>query len=339
MANFSPSNLVKAQAKLAQKFTAGEMRQKPWAGTLLALQNIEMILPSHNILRTREDRAVSAYFLSRTKRSTGTSRTHNHTGNRGDSVEKPLAWSTFTDKFKISLKQMDNNVFSWQEAFNQELLNSIINIHEDIETASINYLMANRTQINAATKGGSFNAATDAFEIAASNKQRFYQLLKSMMRQNKYNGTLDVIADSNMYVNAEFDGSQGSGNQTNFAFQFSGLNIIESIELEDADYADGTVLAMPTGQFGVLPWIPKQNREGRGDYNSVLGGYGSIQDPLGSGLQLAIHGYTERADTSGENGNSQDDVLQMEVSVDLSFNEAPLSVATESVIFQAGLVS
>lgn len=338
MANFSASNLIKAQARIAQKFTAQEMRTKVSPALMLAMKNIAILIPSHEALRTREDRPVSGYMMNRTKRNTITERVYNHTGVRGDSTEIPFTWTTIGDKFAISLKQMDNNIFAWEEAFANELLNAFTNIHEDMETFLIDYLFANRTQVNNATKTGTWNAANQAFEIATDDKGTFYQRLKAMMRQNNYRGALDVIADPLLSVAAEQLAAQGAGNATNTAFQFAGLNILESTELEDANYANGMVLAMPASSFALQPWIPRQNREGRGDYNSVLGGYGSMQDPLGSGLTFAVHGYTERADTSGNNGSKQDDLLQMEITIDVSPALSKLTTADETVVFEVAQV-
>jgi hypothetical protein len=334
MPNFSATNLVKAQARLQQKFTEQELRTKQSPALMLATRNMNILIPGHEQLRKREDRPVEGNVLARSKRATISSRTHNHTGNRGDSFVVPFTWTTIGDKFSISLKQLNNNIFSFEEALAQQLYNAAINIHESIETFLIDYLFAQRTQINVATANGTWNATNDAFEISLANKPRFYQMAKSMMRQNNYKGTFDVIASPLTYVEGEYYANQGGGNQTNTNFQFTGLNIVESIELEDANYAGGISLIMPSGNFGMLPWIPKENREGHGDYNSVLGGYGSIQDPLGSGLTLAVHGYTERANTSAENGSTQDDLLQLEITVDIAPALAPLSVATESVVYE-----
>jgi hypothetical protein len=155
------------------------------------------------------------------------------------------------------------------------------------------------------------------------------------MRQNKYKGNYDVIASPAAYVDAEFFLNQGNANQVNTGFQFAGLNIIESVELADANYAGGIALVLPEGNFGCLPWIPKQNRQGWGDgeLNSV-GRFMSIPDPLGSGMDFALSVYAVRADDSASNGSSQDVTLQFELSVDISWIVAPLSTATESVVYE-----
>ncbi|MNE17540.1 hypothetical protein D3C80_1105250 [compost metagenome] len=230
---------------------------------------------------------------------------------------------------------MDNNVIAWQQAFENLLENAFINIHESAETAMITYLLAQRTQVNNANQGGTFNAANDAFEIALADQNRFLQFAKSMMKQNNYSGSFDLIADNLLYANLEYFANQGTSNATNLGFQFSGVNIGESNDLSDANYTRGVGLILPSGQFGVLPWIPKQNRQGYGDYNTFNGGFGTMTDPFGTGLEFAVHGYSQRADTSGVNGDTQDVVMEFEVSIDLSPKVAPLSqAATETIVYQ-----
>ena len=60
-----------------------------------------------------------------------------------------------------------------------------------------------------------------------------------------------------------------------------------------------------------------------------------MTDPM-TGLQFAVHGYTERGDTSAAQGDTQDEVTEWEISIDLSPQFAPLSTANESPIFAVG---
>lgn len=340
MANFTTANLLTAQTLLNKKYAQPEMRMKPAAAYGLLIKNNDFLTVGAETLRTREDRPIEAHLLARTKRTTVTQRTYNHTGTIDDSQKVTLQWITKADKTTISLKLLDKSVFDFNTVLANKLEQCMMNILEDNETAAIDYLLANRTQFSAPLKAATFNTATDAVEIAANRKDRFYQTLKSVMRQNKYKGMLDVIADSQMFIDGEFDANQGSSNATNLGFQFNNLNIVESIELADANYPTGVVLAMPTQSVGALTWIPKQNRQGWGDYNSYVGGYGTMTDPFGYGLTFAVHGYAQRADTSATNGDTQDVTMEFELSLDTSFNKAPLSGAnSESVIYEAAVVS
>lgn len=342
MANFSPSNLVAAQTRLAAKFTAPETREKVLPALKLGLSNSDILIGGVNELRTREDRAVYGYMMKRQVRVPGSQRSATHTNPSGDSQQIPFSWITYTDGFSISLKQMDNNIFSWNEAFDKDMLNCILNIHSQIETDYVTFLLTNKNQVvKTTTPIGTrvfWNAAPNfTHEIAAADQKQFFQLAKEVMVQNYYNnGTFDVIASGQTYVNASFWAAQGVENAQNTSFQFTGMNIAQSVDLSDANYGQGIALVMPPGSAALIDWIPKQNRMGHGDYNSTLGGYGSFKDPYGTNLTFAVHGYTLRSDTSTLNGVQQDDLLQIEISVDVAQAVSPYSNANESPVFEFG---
>jgi len=335
MANFNTSNLLTAQTLVNATYTAPEMRMKPAPAFTLLTGNDNFLIVAAETLKTRDDRAIEAHLLSRTKRASGNSRAYNHTGTVDDSQKVTLTWTTKSDKFSISLKLLDRSVFDFNTVLANKLTQACMNILEDKETEAIAYLVANRTAVSAppsgALKGASFNAGNAAFEVDAVNKAQFYQLVSSIMRQHKYSNYLDVIADSLLYVSAEFQGQQGAGNSTNLAYQFQNKSIVESIELADVNYVTGTTLVMPKGTVAALNWIPKQNRQGFGDFNSFVGGYSTFTF---MGYTFALHGYAQRADTSASNGDAQDVSMEFELSLDSSYNRAPLSTANESVIYE-----
>ena len=337
MANFSPSNLVAAQLMVNARYQAPEARYKQTPVLELGLASANSLIPNAASLRTREDRAVKAYLNARSKRTAGSTRVHNHTGSFGDTLEQTLTWGIYSDKFSIGLKQLDNNVFDFNTALSFQFENAMKNVVEKAETTILTALQTAKSAINVATKNGTFSAVNSTFEIA--DQARFYQYLKSMMSQNFYTGEIDVIADPIAFANAQYQSAQGSSNANNNAFQFNGMNIVLSNELASATYSSADlVLAMPKGAFGLIPWIPKQNVQGVGDFMSYVGGYSTMQDPWGLGLTFAVHGYSARTDTSGSNGNTQDVLMEFEVSIDIASAIAPLSTATETPIFQAAKV-
>ena len=342
MSNFNTGNLLTAQDILNKRYAAPEMRMKPTPALALLLGNANFLTQDATTLRTRDDRAIEAHLYSRTSRVPATARAYNHTGTFDDSQKVTLSWLTKADPTKISLKLMDNSLFSFNETLANKLEQCMMNVLEAYETYAISYLQANKSTYSAALANSqiSFDANSN-FVVANSDKARFYQLIKSAMRQNKYGSQLDIIANSQTYVNAEYDAAQGAGNSSNLGFQFNGLNIAESIELTDSNLPNGAVIVMPKQTVCALDWIPKQNRMGWGDFNSSVGGYGVIKDPWGLGLNFALHGYAAAADTSATNGDTQDVVMQFEVSLDLSFNKAPLSGTNsgETVIFQGGIIA
>jgi hypothetical protein len=345
MANFSPSNLVAAQTRLKDMFTQPEMREKLLPTIQLGIQNKDVMVQSVEDLRKREDRPVYGYSMVRVSSATGSVRTFNHTGARGDSQQLAFSWNTYSQTFSISLKQLDTNVFTFNDALAQGFKNCILDIHDAIETDAIAYLLSNRNQVvQTTTPVGSrvnWNATNYFHEIGTSDSKQFTQLIKAVMRSNKYNGNqFNAIYDNQTEVNAAFWMSQGGGNQQNTMFQFTGMNINPSIELADSNYSNGVALVMQPGTYGMIPWIPKQNREGYGDFNTEVGGYGSLIDPLtntgsgySGGLVFAIHGYTQRANTASANGVQQDNLMEFEVSVDIANALTPLSTANESVVY------
>lgn len=343
MANFDTGNLLTAQTIINKKYATPEMRMKPSPAFALLLRNTGFIGEDVTTLKTRDDRPFEVHLLSRTKRTSGSSRAYNHTGTLDDSMKVTPTWTTKSDKTAISLKLLDKSVHDFNTVLANKLEQCMMNIIEDEETAAIAYLAAQKTQYSATLQSGTgtFNTTNDTFEIAAENKLKFYQHLKSIFRQNKHTTQLDVIADPLMYIESQHLAAQGAGNNTNTNYQFDpSLNIVESIELADNNYTNGLVIAMPKDSVGALTWIPKQNRQGWGDYNSYVGGYGTMRDPWGLGLLFAVHGYASRTDTSATNGDTQDVTMEFEVSLDVSFNKAPLSGSnSETIIYQAGLIS
>jgi hypothetical protein len=338
MANFDVSNLLTAQKILSDKYASAEQRMKPAPVFSMLTANDDFIVGVES-LKTRDDRATELHYITRTKRSSGSARAYNHTGTIDDTAKVTPTWTTKSDKFAISLKLLNANLFDFNRVLANKFEQSCMNVLEDRETEAIAFLAAGQATQQPSIKGGTFNAGTNAIEVDAVSATSFFQRIKSIMRQNYFGGQIDVVVDPLLQIMFEQQAAQGAGNATNLAYNFPGLRIVESVELNDADYANGSAFAFPVGQVSALCWIPKENRQGWGDYNSYVGGYGTFSF---MGHQFAVHGYALRADTSASNGDVQDVQMEFEVSLDCSFNKAPLTYTTgrtNSVIHQFGLIS
>lgn len=342
MAARTTANLVKAQAKLLGAFQSSELRYR-FPATYLALRAMAFIMfPNYDVLRVREDRTVETNYAKRTQRALGSARTHNHTGSKGDTATLTPTWSSYTDKFNMSLKQSDNSLYDAQEQMNQELMNIIANFMEGYETAATAYLFANRSHINIATAEGSFEATDFVFEIAEAKENRAIQITKIAIDANKYPKGMTVFCDSISYAKFEFQAAQGASNQTNLSFQFGGVTFIHSVELGAlaaglvSAYSKGFWIVVPDGTVATLPWIPKQNREGN-DEAAPLSIYTNILNPVDTET-YAMHYYKTAADDSANNGYTQDVVTQYEVSQDLAFVKAPLSTVGETTILAFAIV-
>lgn len=337
--------LVNAQAKLLAEYANPELRSvdNVTFRTLLEAKNI--MFPSYEGLRTREDRPVDAKFVNRSARALGTARAHNHTGTVGTAGSLTPSWATKSDKFAISLKQADNNVFELEEMLMAELKNVWLNFDAGFETLAVNHIFSNRSGVNVATQEGTFDAVDDVFEINETNDgDRFMQIMVSNLHVNKYrNVPLDFYCDTVAFNKLEKQSAQGAGNSTNLNFQFTKGNnrFIHSVELGAlgaglvSAYSQGFVIAVPRGTVSALPWIPKQNRDGV--EVPGIAKYGTLSNPA-DGAMYALHTYADRADGTATGGYTQDVVSEYEISLDVAFENAPLSTATESTLLAFALV-
>lgn len=341
MADFTLSEWAKAQARLKDKFQSLEMKSKIPTAMRFFMDKRDISIEGLKGLRYKETRPQEAYYKVRQARTvTGATRNFSHTGVDGDSAKIDLSWVTYLDKFSISMKRYDNNLYSFNDVLATNMMNVFINLKDGMDTAALAYLDTNKTQVNVADKLGSFNGVNNVWENPlATGAEDFFRNAKSMMRQNYYEGAYNVLVDPVASALAEKNIAQGSGNATNLGYQFSNLNVIEHTSLADANYTTGLGYFFTPESIACLDWIPKQNREGFGNLeNATVDNpfFTSIVEPF-FGLRLAVHIYKEGADTSATNGSEQDVVWQYEFSVDLSLNHAPLSTANETPIFAVGI--
>lgn len=336
MANYTLANLVKAQIKLQGEFALNDQRYRVPAVFQLFLNGAEQFFPSYKTLKTSDSRVVETNYFKRTAQALSTAgRSHNHTGVGGDSGVLPLSWVSYTTTFSMTLKQADTSVYSWQEEFNNEIRNKVIDFANGLDTVAGTYLFSNRSGATSGTVNGkaTFVAADDVYLIGGAFKDEVGTIIKLVADINKYQGQqVDVVCDSLLYSNILKLANQGAGNATNTSFQFAGTTFVHDPQMGarasalNAAYVNGFAIAVPRGHIACADWIPSQNRNG---LETTVNMYGSLLNPV-DGLQYAVHSYEERADGTSVNGQKQDVVTQTQIGIDLSFNHAPSSVTDET---------
>lgn len=342
MANYTLANLVKAQVKLAGEFASNDQRYRIPAVFKLFVQGSGQFFPNYQTLRTSEKRPLEANYFTRTAAAlTTTGRAHDHTGTHGDSGVLTPSFTTYSSTFSTTLKQADSSVFSWQEQFNNEIRNKIIDFADGLDAVASTYLFSNRTGVNAAAVKGAFDGTNDVYEIAIANKDEAITITKVVADILKYQGqVLDVVCDAYSYTEFLRQAAQGATNATNLSFQFLGVTFILDASLGakavalDVTYVTGFWLAVPRGHVGMLDWIPAQNRMSK---ETTVNMYGSLNNPV-DGLQYAVHSYETRADGTAVNGEKQDVVTQTEISIDIALDHAPDSVANQTPIMAFAIV-
>jgi len=339
MANYDASNLAVGQAKFNDTFQKGELRYREPVVWKSLLANQPIATPQYESLRTREDRSFELNLVNRSSRALGSGRTHNPSGAKGDSSVITPSFSIKSDAFYTSIKQADASIYTLQEEFNKEMMNSVINLVEGLEDLSANFLFNNRSGFNPVTQEGTFDATEYTFEIAAANEDRAVQITQSVMDILRYiGGDLDIYCDTISYNKFKQQRAQGSGNATNLQYQFDDGNLkfyhtpdmnAEVATLKTGGYTKGFWLAVPKGMAVGLDWIPLQNRNGVGPIANRE--YGNIINPI-DGAPYALYKKFEAGDESGNNGQTQDIIETCELSIDVAFESAPLTNGGETVI-------
>lgn len=338
MSNYAASALLTAQTTLKKKYNEAELRRKLRPAVALALNNSEYTMPNANEQRKAEQRPVETHFKLKKAAGSSTTKAARHTGSKGDSSKITLSWNRWAETFSFSRKLMQNKLFSTQEVFNHEVEQAILNLQDRAETAAIAYLFANRCQLLAAavnTNGtGTWDDTNKALEIAAENENYFVQMAKTFMFGRHYRGQLDMITDLILSPKLERVQNQGAGNHTNTAFQFGGASITPTTDTISAAYSKGQALVMPQGLFAGMNWNDALNRQGFGRDSDYVGMLTTMQDPFGLNATYDVSVYTDRADTSGIDGNVQDILDEYEISLCIGWAIPPLSLANDSVIHQ-----
>lgn len=341
MANYTLANLVKAQIKIAGEFATNDQRYRDPAVFKLYLQGAEQFFPSYKTLKTSDTRQVEANYFKRTAQAlVTTGRAHNHTGTGGDSGVLLLSWTTYSTTFSMTLKQADTSIYSWQEEFNNEIRNKVIDFANGLDTIAGAYTFDNRTGVNTASVKGAFDATNDVYEIPVANKDEVGTIAKIVADVNAYKGALDIVCDSYLYSDVLKLANQGAGNATNTSFQFLNMNFVHDPAMGaravalDATYTKGFGVIIPRGHVACVNWIPTQNRTG---VETTVNMYGALLNPV-DGLQYAVHSYETRADGTAVNGQKQDVLTETQISIDLSFNHAPDSTADRTPLMAFAIV-
>lgn len=335
---YTASNLLNAQAKLLGAFQSGELRARIPATYLEFLKNSQIMFPNFQELRTREDRTLVAYYLKRASRALGAARLHNHTGTVGESGTLTPSWATYADVFTYTLKQGNNNMYSLDEMTANEIVNVMKNFSEGLETAATTFAFNNRSGVNSCAIGGTFDAGDDVFQIKSTDEKKVGLIVKSMMDINKYSGVLTVFCDTALFNKMYWYANQGQANSENTAFQFAGINWVHSVGLYTSaaalGYTEGFGITVASGLIGALPHIPKENVQG---IETKVNKYGTILNPI-DGQNYAVHEYVATLDGTGTGGYTQDVKTEVQVSIDIAFEDAPLSTANETVLQAFGFV-
>jgi hypothetical protein len=340
MANYSASRWDAFKYKLNAAMNAPEFRKSPSPTLSTLLRNTGFLIPASEMERTlgvkqSDQDTVAVKILNKQNISVGSARAAAHTGSKNDGTSVNATFTTYAANFGYSLKEADRTIWELAEIQSKQILSAIIALHEAIETGLVTWLGTNKSQVvqSVTPRSCGWDAALNKALIANTDLTRWPQRIKGFMREQKYKGLYEMIADEAIFQEGEWLVQQGQGNSTNLAWQMQDLMAMVSQDVTVASGSTGSGFIFPSGTVGILPWIPKLNKTGYGDAGLASGFYTTIADPFGTGLQFAVHERQVAADNDNTSAETQDVNVFVEVSVDLAPIKAPMSTATESPIF------
>jgi hypothetical protein len=345
MASYADVVWNASQYKLNEMMNMPEFKAKPSAALSIFMKNTNFLVPASERERMWNQKpsdttAVTLKTLDKQSITTGSARAHDHTGSINDGSTATASYTTYSADFKYSIKQADRHVFSLGEEIAAQIRSAAIALNSSIETALVSSLDTNRSQsvISLTPQSGTWDATNYWFGVANSEDDFYPQRIQAFMYEQYYTGNFDVLNNIGAAIRFAQIAQQGQGNQTNLGWQIPGLNSVTSTAFANETGYNYMSYIVPEGTIGILPWIPKANREGFGDPFQNGGGYSTMMDPLGSGLEFAVHQYATGSDTSSAGGEVQDVTVQVELSVDLAPIYAPMSTANATPVYKTGLL-
>ncbi len=341
-ANYAATALAVGQGKLIEKFASTELREIDPVTYKALRKSSEIMFPSHKVLRTREDRPITASYFNRVVKALGAGRSATPAFSVGTSSVLTPSFSTYSTGFLLSMKQAGNNVFSYQEMMNTAIENTLKDFSKGNETTAVNYIYNNRSTVNAGVADGTFNVANATFEIQdATAFNRAILITETNMAENLYGGqALTIFCDSIAWNKLMFLKMQGTSNATNTSFQFEGKTFVRSLGLTAKaaalGYTKGYWIAAADGTFGILDWIPTENKNSE-DHGFAK--WGNFFNPIDE-ADYAVYIYGQPLDASATGGYTQDWVENIEFSIDLAPEIAPTDIggAGETVLQGFALV-
>jgi hypothetical protein len=337
MANYTSSVLVDAIGILQGRFQSKEFRRPLYGAHDLFLKDRDYSIPNLDQIRLSENRTTTTKYLTKVTPTVGSARACSPTASYGDSGTVDLSWTAYSATAKISDKMHRNNYFDPAKALAAQLEGCFREIHDDIEAAAVAYLELYKSGVNSGDDWmGTFDTTNDIFPITLANVANYYEYIATIMKENKYYGPYMAVQNVSAQAIMNYQMAQGAGNSTNLTYNYGDIDFMASHSVTSgSDYRIISYVAEPS-TVAMLDWVPGINR--KGDQVADAKWY-TMADLYGFPIQFAVYEKVACADTTATGGAPQDKVVTYEVSTDISFARAPISVSTEEAIFKFGLTS
>lgn len=343
--NYNDSVLLAAVGIMDKKFNEKELRKPEYGALDSFLTKRKLLIPNLESIWKAENQPVSAKFLERDAQTIGAARTCTPTAQYGDSGDYPICFETYSHTVQTDIKVFEYNDYSRVEAFQNDIYNRFMDMYAQIEQDALDYLYANRTTVQGLRTLNTWNAAAAIMEVAAADRDNYLNYIQVEMIAQRYRRLLLDVHQVNMLAMYRQQFAQGQCNDENLKFQFPNYNHFMTLATcapLGSDYYGGNFI-IEEGGIAVLDWIPQLNRKGQKSENGHI--WTTMKDPFGYPFTWAVHIIDSCVDTSfvGSGGTlygaTQDYRRIYEFSLDLSFNDAPITVAGETPIHMYALMA
>lgn len=295
-------------------------------------------------VKASENQTDTIMYLANKDFTLGTAKSCTLTGETGSSASVNLTWALRNFTIKTNIKQFQNNELSAVRKFSNDFFNgesSLWTGATGLESIMATYLNTNRTSVNALSDGNSGTKNTWSggpnyeVEVSNANRGQFWNYMMHDMMYNNYSGNLWDIHSTWSGADAIYYSSQGDGNSTNTAFQFSNMpaNVkpVGSNLITASGYHNSERFIVPEGGVAALFWNNPLNRNG---YKSEAGEWTVVQSMIHPEVWYDVFITNACADTSADGGTTQDAVVNYEFSVNYALTMQPISTANETSIFK-----
>lgn len=333
MANLTDTQLLAAITKANNSIMgAAEFRDFEHSTLKLLLAAENDVFKNLNQLKQSLEQPTKVDLFTRVYTASGTAKAAAHAAAAfPDSFTKDVVYIQRSQTFKVSYKQADNNRFGYDAILQSEMKNKIMSMYLDLSGYVTAWLNTNRSQVGVDSIIAFDDVTNDQFDVAAADKNFFFEYLKAAMRKNKYNGMIDLVGDQRLAAHYRLMAANGRTNASNTEYQLPGIDFVEEPQL--AISAGGTGFAWQKGLVGMTTWNEKANVRGEGSIGNNEGLFTTMKDPI-LPFKHDVHVKRDVKDTSGSAGNVQDIVDEYELTCTFTVQGAWESTANATPIFK-----
>jgi hypothetical protein len=327
MADYAYSVLATGQTMVAEQAAKPEMRHQSYNISKILKDNAPALFLPGEIekLSTSTARTLEAYAFTKSATDAITAKSATHTAAAfGDTQKMTVTFSTIGQEFKTGLAMADNNKMTYQEMWNNRYMSAWIHIMDTLETAGYTFLNTYRTQVAPSTDAqfGTWDGSNYLWSVPNADRQWYWQYIAGVLADNNYDQVMDIINTNGGQALARQYMNQGQSNGTNTSFQFDNMTLYGNKNVAAFSTAICTSFAIPMGTAGI---VFRNDQLNRANHTSRIQTYTTVTDPFGFGITADLHFYETAASTSGNNGKTQDEVIEWELTLQYAINKAPLS--------------